>query len=271
MKTCPNCHKRAVQKHFNARWCKPCALEFRKRPRPMLTPWQRQEALRLRGKYTKEEIARRIGTSRSSVARLGRDLKLSFAATYKYKANPELVKQVCDYYGKHGKSKTLERFPGIKLRSIVEQYKYFAPRQIRWTDDQLKELARMAGIISMKAQARYFNRPHAYAGSIKAAWVKKFGMGGGSINGLAWDAAKHFVTDKCKPIRTEFWNRRKTKRSRVHYGRQIVLWTEMRKHLKPDTPPWLKESVDALANFQIWLHGKHPRKAIQTLIEEREK
>jgi DNA-binding XRE family transcriptional regulator len=225
-----------------------------------LTEWQKKEALRLRGKVTKEEIAKRIGASRSSISRLGRYLKLSFNACNKYKANPKFVKEVCDYYAKHGKAKTLERFPGIKLRSIVERYKIFPPRQIRWTDDQLKELARMAGIVSIDAQARYFKRPNANRGSIISAWMKKFKMGGGCINGLSWYMARHFVTRDCKPIRTKFW-RQKDGIAHTLEGRQIVLWTEMQKHLKPDSPDWLKESIEAMAKFQIWLHGTMQVKA----------
>jgi DNA-binding XRE family transcriptional regulator len=270
MSLCPNCQIRTKQKHFNSRWCKPCADSFKKRPRPNLSTAQKKEALRLRGKLTKEEIAKRIGASRSSVMRLGRDLKLSFAATYKYKANPRLVKQVCQYYEKHGKVKTQEKFPQVSVRSIVERYKCFSPRQTRWTDDQLMELARMAGIVSQRAQAKYFKRPGANEGSIKSAWMKKFKSSGGSINGLSWNIARHFVTKQCKPMRTQFWTPR-NKRSSNLKGRQVVLWTEMQKHLKADVPQWIKESVQAMAKFQIWLHGSaQVKRKIIKLIEVRE-
>jgi DNA-binding XRE family transcriptional regulator len=254
MSLCPNCKNRPKQKHSNSKWCKPCAVGFKRRPKPNLTPYQRREALRLRGKITKEEIAEQIGASRSSVMRLGRDLKLSFNACNQYKLNPIFVKQVCEYYSKHGKAKTLERFPGINLRSIVERYNTFPPRQVRWTDDQLKELARMAGIVSIKAQFKYFDRPGAHEGAIVSAWMKKFRMGGGCVNGLSWHMARNFVTQDCKPIQTKFWRQREGVLTN-NVGRNIVLWVDLQKHLKPDSPPWLIESIDALANFQVWLHG----------------
>jgi hypothetical protein len=238
----------------------PCADSFRKRPKANLTPWQKKEALRLRGKITKEEIAKRIGASRSAVMRLGRDLNLSFATLkhYKYKLNPVLVQQVCKYYETFGKAKTVKAFPTVNVKCIVDRPKYYGinikPRQIRWTDDQLKELARMAGIVSQEAQSKHLKRPNAYRGSIKSAWTKKFQMGGGCINGLSWNIARHFVNTKCKPIRTKFWSQRDGIAHNLK-GRQVVLWVEMEKHLRPDCPDWIKESIQALSNFQVWLHG----------------
>jgi hypothetical protein len=271
MKFCPNCGIRKKQKHLNSKWCKPCADGFRKQPKPNLNIWQKREALRLRGKIPKEEIAVRIGASRSSVMRLGRDLNLSFAALLRYKTNPALVKDVCQYYEQHGKRKTQLRFPQVNVRSIVERYRWFAPRQERWTDEQLRELARMAGLISKESQAIYFKRPRANKGSITSVWMKTFRQGGGSVNGLSWHLARHFVDQEYRPIQTSVWAQRDRKSS-INLGRKVVSWVDFEKHLIPSAPDWLKECATAMAKFQRWLHGTdHVGKKIKMLIKEREK
>lgn len=202
----------------------------------------------------KAQICEEVGCSWSSLGRWARDEGIRVAFFNRYACNPQLVKQVCDYYAHHGKIKTEEKFPDVNIRSVIERYKNYEPRTIKWTDDQLIQVARFAGLIAMDDQWKYFDRPNAHRGSITSVWMKIFGIGGGQINGLAWYIAKHFVTSKCMPIRTAFWKSRHGKK--VHSdGRQIVLWTDFKKHLKPDVPQWLKESADVMAKFQMWLHG----------------
>lgn len=272
MSLCPRCKKRPKQKHWNAKWCTLCSAELRKRPRTTLTPSQIREVKKRLHKMPRQQISEEVGVSLSNLRRWARDNGLSLSYYNRYKINPTLVKEVCAYYEKHGKRKTQEAFPNIRVRSLVERYKSFKPRQSRWSDAQLIELAKMAGIVSMKAQAKYFNRPLAHEGSITSAWMKRYGFGGGCVNGLSWDLARHFVDQKAKPIQTCFWKqRRKTKKKTIDIQRQVVLWVDMEKHLHPDCPSWLKRSVNALAKFQRWLHNSNnPNRKIQRLIQTRE-
>lgn len=272
MRLCGNCKaKPTISKHFNSKWCKPCGDSFRSKPRHNLTASQQRFVLKNRGKLSKEEMAQELGASRSSIMRFGRALGLSLSAKYPYKANPKLVQAVCDYYSKYGRRETEKRFPRIKIRSVVERYEH-EKRQIRWTNTQLIELAQMAGVVSMKAQAKYFNRPRANQGSIISVWMKTIKNGGGSVNGLSWNMAKHFVRADCPKFQTNFWTTaKKTKGGTNHHSRVLVTWVDLNKNLKPDTPKWFRDCADSMSNFQIWLQGtERPRQKLIKLMKERE-
>lgn len=145
---------------------------------------------KLAGTMKQSELALRVGCSRSNLIRWARDAKVSLdSLSYK----PELVRSVCLFYELHGKVKTQKTFPNVKVRSIVERYKQFRPRQIRWKNDQLIEAVKMAGLVSPKAQAKYFNRPNAHTGSIQSLWMKKFGHGQSQMNGLVHLYAKGLI------------------------------------------------------------------------------
>src|SRR5690606_27982022 len=145
----------------------------------------------------------------------------------KYAINPKLVKDVCKYYEMHGKSKTQKCYPEVNVRSIVERYKLFKPRQVKWKEQEIIQLARFAGVISMQAQAKYFNRPRANAGSIKSVWVKKFRNCGGRIHGMAWYQARHITTPECPVLLTPFWVQRKPGSVKGTAIRKLCLWTDM--------------------------------------------
>lgn len=269
---CPNCEVRPKQTHWNSKWCQPCAADRRRSPRSKLAPWQKQKALRLRGKLPVGEIAERLRTSRSDLIRYGREQGLSWAhaaGSRKYQMRPGFIRLVCDYYAKHGKQKTADAFPGIRVRSIIERYPH-ASRQDRWTNEQLRELAQMAGLVSMSAQARYFARPRANEGSIKSAFMKRFGQGGGMINGLSWHIARHLVGPRCRPIRTAYWQTRYPGRKGIQ-ARRIVLWCDLERHLRPEVPNEIRHALRAAARIQRWLHGvEHVRPRVIRLINERE-
>jgi len=269
---CPICKKRKKQKHFNAKYCKPCALERRKRPIGKLTKSQERKALSMAGKVYRDEIAKKIGTSKANFMRWARQHpEINFNA---HKYPDEVVKKVCSYHEKHGKVKTQKKYPNVKVRSIVERYLKnlgHGPRQIPWTDKQLMMLVKMAGLVSMKKQAEYFNRPNARLGSIRAAWVKKFGHGGGSINGLSWYVARHYTDYYCPVLQTRFWNQRKERIKGlplVEQSRMLVLWVDLEKHMRDDIPEHIKAGIRALARFQRWLHGKNVRKNIVRMVKE---
>ena len=46
---------------------------------------------------------------------------------------PDVVTTVCLTYQVLGKRETQALFPDVRVRSIVERYKHYAPRQLRWT------------------------------------------------------------------------------------------------------------------------------------------
>ena len=126
-----------------------------------------------------------------------------------------------------------------------------------------------SGIISKKAQARYFGRPNAHEGSIISAWMKKHKHGGGNVNGISWYVARHFVGPRCKPLRLKVWARRKNTRRLV--GRQLVLWVELNKHLKSASPLWIKQCIREMAAYQRWIFGVQDVKLkVNRMINERE-
>lgn len=219
------------------------------------------------GKMDRVEIAERLGTSLTSLKRAFRGQRLGYHNWCV--RQPELVKAVNSYYEEHGKNKTAERFQlkPKQVEHIIYRYKQFKPRQIRWTDKQITEAARMAGLVSPRAQANYFNRPNAHAGAIKSLWMKRFGMGAGSINGMAHWTAKELVDEDApyiKPIG-------ESRAGNPIEFRRLFLWVDIEKHLKKDIAPFLKDAVRSMADFQRWLHkSNNPRLKILAMIKERE-
>jgi hypothetical protein len=211
------------------------------------------------------ELAEYIGSSRTNLIRWATANGVSLDA-HSYK--PEVKARVLAYYERHGRVKTQKAFPGVGVRSIVERnYGAFQPRQIRWTDEQIIEAARMSGLVSPLAQAKYFNRPRAHVGSIKSLWMKKFKHGGGGINGMVHDTAKHLVTVKARYLKPKGL----TRKNKLVEFRRLILWVDIEKCMKPETPAFIQDAIHALADFQRWLHGtKNPRPKILKMIKERE-
>lgn len=269
MTTCPLCHKRPKKVHANAKWCGVCARKLVKKPRSNMTPAQVSRALRLRGKLKREEVARRVGVSAATIGRLGRELGLSFASVaHTYRAAPGLIEAVTAYYSKHGKVKTQKKFPNVKIRSIVERYPC-EPRQIRWTDDQIVDAARMAGLIPMARQAKIFNRPNARVGSIRSLWVKRMKMGGGSLHGLRPWQAQAILRPGYPVIRMGYWNRRCNTNPGPPKVRALALWCDIEPWILEGTPAFIREGIRAMAQFQRWLYRtQNPRRAILALLRK---
>jgi len=243
--------------HHNTKWCRRCRRHLLSNPKGTLTKDQKKMALSLVGKMPREEIAQEIGGV--SIANLKRSLPgVSFAFHNKYCINQGLVRDVCRSYEKNGRKKTEQAFPNVRVRSIVERYKFFKPRRIRWKDSQIIELVKMAGIVSFKDQARYFKRPNAFEGSIKSFWIKRMGFGGGSIHGMSNWMAKEIVTDKCPRMNLP------------HSRKKICLWADMQDHLKIGVPKFICDAVKMLAHFQGWIFAnEQPKIAIYKISKER--
>lgn len=219
------------------------------------------------GKMDRRDIAIALGVSISNLKRAFRGTRLAY---YNYcTINPGLVRSVNKFYEDHTQKETSDHF-GLSEKQvdhIVNRYKMHLPKQIRWTDEQIVEAAKMAGLISFTAQAKYFNRPRANAGSIKSLWNKRFGFRGGSINGMVHFYAKELVSVKDRYIQpigeTRYGKPTKFKR--------LILWIDMENFLKPDVPKFICDAIKELANFQRWLwQSENPKPLILKMIKERE-
>lgn len=267
MRFCKICKKTKITGHKNKKYCDPCRKKRLKKPKGTMTKTQIAFARKHRSDMKRADICKALGVSLSNLKRSCPDVNFQYIHFKKnrYSTNPALVKKICRYYEKHGRVKTQEKFPDVKVRSVVERYNFFNPRQVKWTDEQLIELTKMAGIISMDAQAKYFKRPNSNKGGIKSVWMKRFGHGQRIINGMSYWKANHFVKKSCPVIETPFG-------SNEHTQRHLVLWVDFEKHINSDCPEFIKEAVSAMADFQRKLFGvKDVRAKVKRLIKQREK
>jgi len=210
------------------------------------------------GTVTRHEIARRVGVSKAAVNRYLREVGLRKRSD---QYAPEVVAAVTSAYEAGGKAQVHELFPHASVRSIVERYPH-APRQIRWTAEQLIEAAKMAGLVSHTGQARYFGRPNAYAGSIASVWAKTFQCAEGDINGLG----VHLTWRLVRPGTPAVLVHQRT----LPGPRTLVLWLDLTAHLRAEVAPAIRQAIVALARFQAWLHGTDDPAAIRRMIQERE-
>lgn len=249
---CLNCKKRERKKHFNSKYCERCSSELRSKPKSTLTKSQINKAKKLIGKMPRDEIAKELKTSVSNLKRA--KVGYLYYKNYKYRANPKLVQRVCKFYEKHGLRKTQEEFPDITVRSLIERYPQYRPRQIRWTDEQIIDAVKMAGFVSFDEQSKYFNRPGAKAGSIKKLWISRLSGSPMAIHGLSGWNAQFIVDPKCPHVKTPS-------------GISLYLWVDLENHLLPEMPQFLHEAVSTLATFQRKLYGvKNVRREILTKI-----
>lgn len=257
-KKCNLCQKYFNATHLNQKYHRQCAATLRKKPKGRLTAEQVAIVEQLAGTMYIKDLAKKIGTSDSNLDRWARDNDFNINAL-KYRKNT--INEVCEFYGQHGKIKTQEKFPNVRVRSIVERYYNGDPRQIPWTDQQLVDLARIANFASASDQAKFFNRPRAKEGAISSVWIKRYGMYPGNLHGWYKERAKNFVTKDCPFI--EIPNFMKVGK----YKRKLAIWVDIQKHLKKDAPDIVRDAVEALSQFQIWLYGGDPKLAILNIME----
>jgi hypothetical protein len=274
---CQKCAKRIVGKHANTKWCNKCRDVLLKHPAGTMTDYQINQVKRLAGTMDRYEIAKAVGVSISNIKRSMPGVSLAFHN--KWASNPDLVKKVCAYYGKHGFPKTKKKFPKCNIRSIVERYKLFNPRCIKLTDKQYTELAKMGGLISLRAQAKYLNRPRANGGSIRSLMYKRFPGGLVNLHGVHFNKAKYLapviwdngqpIGLKCPHVITKYWKMNMVKDK---CKARLFLWVDIEKNLRPELPEFLKEAIRIQASFQRWLFKcKNPRSSILKMIKERER
>ena len=243
---CLQCGNSFEITHYNQKYCCECVILRRKKSFGLpskLSLKQKETIMELCGKKDINEIAKEVGISRSGVKRVGNYLGLKFGIT---KYSNELKEKVTRFYEIHGKPKTKKEFPDVKVKSIIERYGKGRHKRCRpWKDSELIELVKMAGIVSFKEQWKVFNRPRAFAGSIRSAWVKKFKVAPRYINGLYRNKALYIANENCPFIETGHYNNSK-----------LYLWVDLENNLKEGVSMDFKKAIEAMANFQRWLWGK---------------
>lgn len=250
---CLNCKKSTKNKtHKNTKYCEPCRVLLRKRPIGRLTLKQEKMARRLAGTIYYEKLAKKIGISRSRFSRWARRNGVSLNA---HKTKESCIKEVCSYYELNGRKATAKKFPNINIRSIVERYKSYKPRQVRWEFSKKLDAIRFSGFISDDAIAKYVNRPRAHAGSIKSLWCRHLNLPGyKSFHGLPENLSRVIALKSCPIYKYEFL--------------KLALWVDLEKHLKPEVPEAIVNGVKALASFQRFLfNGKHPNEFIKEVFK----
>lgn len=259
---CGQCGNAYVASHFNSKFCNECSWLRRKKNigLPAFADAKViEKVLKLAGTKIGREVADELGMSVASLKRITKTLGIS---AKKVTVTESQVAEVREYYLKHGRPATQARFPDIKVRTIIERYGWIkgeCPRQRRWTDQELIELAKFAGIVSLEKQARFFNRPGANAGSVKAAWSKRFKTHPGFMHGLPIHKAKLFLDPGYPTIEVE----------NLHVdvgGKKMVLFCDAEKFIAKDCPGFVRDAVKAMAEFQRKLFGKDPRLHIENIL-----
>lgn len=270
---CLLCDKTIKGQHFNRKRCEPCAAFLRHKPKGTMTKAQIKKAKSMAGNVPRNEIAETLGVSLANLKRSCPDVK--FATTWVHKMNPERTREVILYYFKYGKLATVKKYPEVNVKAIVDRPEYYGIkrqyRKTRWTESELLESVKMAGLVSLPAQAKHFNRPGANAGSIKALWVKRHKSAWAQVNGMVHSKARRLIKfhgTTYKYIKVVGTNR---DGDIGRFGRRIMLWVDLEKSLKPELPDFIREGVKAMADFQRWLwSSEDPSPLIRKMIKERE-
>ena len=259
--SCADCGASLQGRHPNARYCQPCAALRTRCPPSNLSAAQGAQLMRWRNRLTHEDMAKRLGVSRSTVRRYFREQGVC-SNSLRYPR--EVVDTVLAVYAECGSIRTQELFPEVRVLSILTAY---APRdkvlrQRKWREQEIIEAARMAGLVSPTAQVQYFARPNALFGSIKALWSRVFRCAPGDVNGLQANMAYRLVRPGTVAVMT--YNRDSGR------GMMRILWLQMVGQMRPDCPDWIKQAVEILAKFQTWLHNTDDPAEIAAMIDQRE-
>jgi hypothetical protein len=243
----------------NTKYCAPCRERLLRMPRSRVTPAQGLHIEALRGTLARWQIAQRVGISHTQLNRyLAEQGLTSNARDYP----PEIVTAVCATYAALGKRRTQDLFPDVVVRCVIERHRDYPPRQVRWTGTQQIEAVRMGGLVSHTAQARYFDRPNAYEGSIKKFWERVVGCAPRDMHGLGVHQVWRLTTPGVPAVLVT--------QATQPGPRAIVLWLDLAQHLRPGVAPEGRQMVEVLARFQAWLFGTTDTTAIRRMIQERE-
>ena len=170
------------------------------------------------------------------------------------KLDPELIKEICLYYEKHGRNKTKDAFPNVNVLHVIYKHKQFKPRQLKWTDENIIRAAQMGGLVSNDKQAKMFNRPNAAADSLDYLWKKKLKVAPGTIHGLVYEHGQYLAKESCPTIKLKMF--------------RLYLWVDLENNLRPGLPREIIGAIRTLADFQRWLFKpKDPKTEILNLLK----
>ncbi|MGB0452590.1 MAG: hypothetical protein ACPGJV_02665 [Bacteriovoracaceae bacterium] len=214
----------------------------------------------------RSDIAEEIGVPESRLKRAASFMGWKFSYTKGFadsKYDPEVVKEVCRFYEKNGRKLTEEKFHEVNVRSIVERYKNFSPRQSRWLDSEVLEVLRMACFIPYEKQAEILNRPLANAGSIVSVWQKKLKCKPVEVHGLPDYKMKMFIKKKCPFVKLPSV----TSSNNTSLSRKLYLWVDIEEHLYDEVPDFFKIAVRSLALFQRKLFNGNTHLEIEKMLK----
>ena len=219
---------------------------MREKPKHTLTNEQQVFVLNNYKKLKRQKISDELKTSRASVSRVMCDFKL-YHRHNKWENQPEIVKEVLDYYKKHGVKKTNEKFKDISVRSIIERYKNsgFIPHW-KFEDDMF--LLRYLNSFSYDEHVKILKKHH-IVNSVST--ICKHLSLRGYKNTVYYNEIPHRFIKKYiledTPIQKQNFGKRK----------KCVQWIDIANF-------WSSDNVDlyrlamCMAKFQIWLHGGLP-------------
>ena len=186
----------------------------------------------LAGKFTREEIANKLGTSRSTVNRC---LKKNNIKTGQPKSYPINIRNaVINFYASHTLKETQKQFPNVKVRSIIERYTTLE-KQNYWTfEEELKAIS----MLSEKSTAEISKILGRGKRAVSKRIQRNYQIAPKHLNGIAYRLCKHVLRSNFIP----------EKKGNIY----IVNWNDFDKYISTKNKTIL-ECVKVLAKFRTWL------------------
>lgn len=203
-------------------------------------------------KYIKEncdkmyikDIASELNLSISTLKRYAYKNKIRFSFYSKNNCyQQQLISDVIAYWLVNGKAATVKKFPNVKVRSIIERHNNGRSTIQRYTFNDKLFLLRYSEFLGTLKSARILGRvvKERHNTRLNSFNNRKNTTYRVNYNGLTKRIISRFLIDG-KSIKLNY------------HGRSIITWPEIAKNLKVDNQNLLI-LAQAMAKFQIWLHG----------------
>lgn len=226
-----------------------------------ITDEQRLKIISMLNTHKRKDIAKEIGISETKLRRIakGSGYEFTFAKARPFgKYSKELTEEVISFFEEHGISETKKKYPDVRVRSIIERYPRKKPRQRNWKDEEIIQAIKFGPFVSNENQYKFFKRPGAYQGSIKALWAKKIKGTKLRTHGLPFYIASKIIDGKKAVLhKTAFKN-----------PKHICTWQTLKENLKDDCPAVFKVAIEAGYEFHVWLYGENPNEEISRMYKE---
>ena len=203
------------------------------------------------------ELSEQIGSSRATVNRFMRDNGLKTGQHTQYPK--DVVKKICEFHEQHGVKKTQEKFPDVKVRSIVERYQtnaYLASYDFK----QIHLFLKYSEMLSDEQLYQLLGRSVSNRKIVCKATERMIGFGKNPsrvyLNGLPYRFVKNFTKDSIPYFKFSHGHCRK-----------LCLWYDIKKHLSKNVSLEIKEIVNIMSKFQLWLHGGRPITEFNEIME----